>query len=334
MYYLLGLSLALAALFAFHAAASAAAAGLWCLVRRRTGGWTAAGRAQLIFALRALPALLSLAVVSALVLPAYLAYEPRHSHERIGIELGSLVALSAFGLALALRRGLGSWLATRRLVRGWLRYAEPVRFEGACIPAYRIEHPFPVVALVGALNPRLFVAARVLDALTPTELRAAVAHECGHLSARDNLKRALVRACRDALPLVPAGRALDRAWAEEAERAADEYAARSGGRAALDLASALVKIARLAPAGARPAAYASSFIIDEDDTGVAPRVRRLARLASSGVAQPPCDRGRRLTRLLWLGASACFAALALASSQDQVLLAAHRLIEQSVRLLR
>jgi Zn-dependent protease with chaperone function len=334
MYYLLGLSLALAALLAFNAAASGAAALLWRIVRSRAAAWPAPARAQVLFALRVLPFAFSAALVCALVLPAYFEHEPRHGGEHVGAGLAALVVLSASGLALAARRGLASWLATRRLVRDWLFAARPVRLDGAPVTAFRIEHPFPVIALVGALRPRLFIAAQVLDALTPAELRAAVAHECGHLAARDNLKRALTRACRDALSPLPFGRALDRAWAEEAERAADEFAAGERPRVALDLASALVKIARLAPAGARPAVYASSFIIDEADANVAERVRRLARLASHGAASAPPARGPRPASLLWLGASACLAALIFASTHERVLLAAHELIEQSVRLLR
>src|SRR5919202_1119057 len=106
---------------------------------------------------------------------------------------------------------------------------------------------------VGTLRPRLFIAQQLFAALTEAELRAALAHECGHLATRDNLKRAVLRACRDVLTIVPAGRTLDRAWDESTEAAADEHAARDGGAAAaLDLAAALVKIARLAPPGMRP----------------------------------------------------------------------------------
>jgi len=80
-----------------------------------------------------------------------------------------------------------------------------------------------VIAVVGSIRPRLFVAGQVLDSLTDEEMLAAIAHECGHLAA-DNFKRVLLRACRDMLTIVPCGRSLDRAWAENAEAAADESA--------------------------------------------------------------------------------------------------------------
>src|SRR6185295_18024879 len=115
--------------------------------------------------------------------------------------------------------------ATSRLTADWLRKAVPIKIEGVAITTYRIDHAFPVIAIVGVLRPRLFVASQVLSLLTPDELAAAVAHENGHLAARDNLKRGLMRACRAALLIIPTGRFLDRAWSEAAEEAADENAA-------------------------------------------------------------------------------------------------------------
>ncbi|MFN2578570.1 MAG: M48 family metalloprotease, partial [Pyrinomonadaceae bacterium] len=111
---------------------------------------------------------------------------------------------------------------TNQLTRKWLSQSERIDLPGIQIPALRITHPFPIIAIVGTFRPRLFIAREVLLSLNQEELAAAIAHECGHLSARDNLKRTLLRICRDTLLLVPFGRAVDRAWAECAESAADE----------------------------------------------------------------------------------------------------------------
>ena len=90
-----------------------------------------------------------------------------------------------------------------------------------------------------------------------------------------------MRACRDVLVMIPSGRLLDRAWLEASEAAADEYAAGRGRRVALDLASALVKIARLIPAGMKPAMPAGAFLVSaqEEVSGIKARVRRLMQLA-------------------------------------------------------
>ena len=54
-----------------------------------------------------------------------------------------------------------------------------------------------------------------------------------------------------ALLIIPCGRSLDRAWSEASESAADEHAAQTEFAVALNLASALVRIARMIPAGQR-----------------------------------------------------------------------------------
>jgi Zn-dependent protease with chaperone function len=252
------------------------------------------------------------------------------------LKLGALAAISAAGLLLAAWRGLAAWLATRRLIRDWLRNAGPIALENVSIPAYRLQHQFPVIAVVGAFRPRLFVADSLLDSLNSEELAAAIAHECGHLLSRDNLKRALLRICRDALTIVPCGRILDRDWAEAAEAAADEHAARRGGPVALDLAAALVKIARLIPPGARPTIPASALLIGENAGGIAYRVTKLMEMASA--SDPAKSRASAITGALWLsfGLSVAATTLLMAFHPDwhDWLAAIHRLTETVVSTLQ
>lgn len=337
MYNLLGLCLALAALLTANALAALVAAGVWRgWLAGRTRAWSAVARAQLLFALRVAPGALALLFVAAFVVPAYLRYEPEGTPEAVSLKLAALAALSILGLALALWRGLAAWLTTRRLVADWLRHAEPVALPGVSLPAYRVAHRFPVIAVVGALRPRLFVAQQLFDALSERELCAALAHECGHLAARDNLKRAVLRACRDVLTIVPAGRTLDRAWNESAEAAADEHAARGGDAgAALDLAAALVKIARLVPPGARPAMPAGAFLIGAAGGGdsLAWRVRRLTQLAAGNTAGLRADTGA-LGAWFWAGSCALALAAALVAADTRVLAAMHTALEYAVNALR
>jgi hypothetical protein len=194
--------------------------------------------------------------------------------------------------------------------------------------------PFPVIAVAGTLRPRLFVAEKICAALSDAELRAALAHECGHLAAHDNLKRALLRACRDVLSIVPVGRALDRAWAESTEVAADEHAARTGGPwAALDLAAALIKIARLVPAGTRPAMPVGAYLLEAPDEGhIARRVRRLTQLATDGVVASPYPLMRNLC--LWTGVGTTFVLLMLGATDARALTVMHTMLEQLVGALR
>ena len=154
------------------------------------------------------------------------------------------------------------------------------------------------MALVGIVRPRLFVAAQVVEALTPVELQAVLAHETGHLEARDNLKRMALRF----LPTLGWRRlaaSLEERWEAAAEAEADR---RTGPDSALDLASALLKVARLAPPGARLGAPVAAFHSGE---GVAGRVQALLQSPSA----PPPSRSTARARLgaLILGAGVALA---------------------------
>jgi hypothetical protein len=98
-----------------------------------------------------------------------------------------------------LRRSVGDFRATRRLRRLWEQEGRALPLPGSPAPAYAIRHPFPVVSVVGVLRPRLYVAEQVLERLSPSELRAVVAHEAGHLASLDNLKRLAAPGAGDAL---------------------------------------------------------------------------------------------------------------------------------------
>jgi Zn-dependent protease with chaperone function len=334
MFELLGLSLLLAALLTFNSIASLVIAGLWRLAGRATNNWTAAARARLLFSLRVLPAILAFLTVALLLAPSYLAYEPRHAAESVSIKLALLAFFSAAGIAVSIYRGIATNRATRNLTSDWLRQGKPIRIPGIEIKSYEIQHAFPLIGIVGFLRPRLFIASQVLELLTPEEITAAVAHENGHLTARDNLKRGLLQACRDALLIIPCGRLLDRSWSDASEEAADENAARQGNGVALDLASALVKIARIIPLGARPTMPAGVFLLgDEETKGIKSRVRRLIALATSECGT--ASRHDVLTSLcVWGPASMLLVAFVVAATNPFLLSRVHYLIEHAVFVLR
>jgi Zn-dependent protease with chaperone function len=333
MFLLLGIAILLASLLTVNSLASLALASAWRVVEGFSIGWSAEARAGILFLLRIAPAALSMFLVVLFLTPAYLVYEPRATPETVSLKLAALAVISLVGIGLAVFRGLAAWRATRRLTADWKARGKPVRIDGVCVSAYLIEHTFPIIAIVGALRPRLFIARRVLAALTPDEIVAALAHESGHLAKRDNLKRGLLRACRDSLLIIPCGRSLDSAWAEASECAADEYAAREGRERALDLASALVKIARMVPGGARPTMPAGAFLLgDESSTGVKWRVRRLVQLASSET-RPQLQQGLFKSILFWASAASFVVLITVVANTPLVLLTVHSLIERAVLFL-
>ncbi len=281
MYYFLGISLLLAFLFALNILLSAAAAVLWRVIENFVQNWSARNRVRVIFSLRVFPTLFAFVFVFALLIPSYLLFEIHSPSENVTAKIIFPALFSIIGIGVAFYRIFGTFWRTHRLVKNWIKLSEPVQIENVSLPVYRIRHPFPVIAVVGAFRTKMFIAEQVFSSLDEKELAAAVFHECGHLTARDNFKQILLRICRDLL-VFPFGKTLDRAWAENAEAAADEYAAQTGGNpAALNLAAALVKIARIVPENATPAMPLGAFLIEKQNADVTWRVRRLIKLAES-----------------------------------------------------
>lgn len=333
MYELLGICLVLAALLTINAFASLAVAAGWRLFKRPARNFSARSRAEILFLMRVSPPALAIIAVVAFLVPSFLTHEPYSTAEVVSGKLAALAIVSAAGVGFALWRGVRSWLATRALLQKWLATADQIESLGIDIPTFRLPHPFPIIAVVGTITPRLFIAEHVLRTLSEEELSAAIAHECGHLAARDNLKRSLLRVCRDALMIVPCGRALDRAWAETAESAADEHAAQESPAKALELASALVKIAKMIPNGTCAALPVAAFLVGNEETqGVKARIARLLEIASSQhQRRVPNSGSARILAALSLSLFVMVGAMV--AGNAQILLTVHSLIEHAVRLL-
>lgn len=283
MYTFLGITLGLALLLTINATATMVAAGFGRVCKPLLRKCSARTRAEILFVMRIGPPVLAIVAIGAFMIPSYLLYEPHKTDESVSWKLGLLATLSAIGVGLAISRGIRTWLATRSLLNDWLANSTRIELEAINVPTFVLQHSFPIIAVVGAIRPRLFIADHVLESLSAEELAAAVAHECGHLAARDNFKRSVMRVSRAALLLIPCGRSLDRAWSEASESAADEHAAQQSSLVALNLASALVRIARMIPMGQRPVipAAVSAFLSSDDSPGVKVRVRRLVELAAT-----------------------------------------------------
>ena len=129
-----------------------------------------------------------------------------------------------------------------------------------------------MVALVGVFAPKLIASRTVVDACTRRRDRGIVAHERGHLDARDNLKRWIMASLPDVLRWTPIHREIVDAWHHAAEDAADDAATGGEAVARAELAALLLKIVRLAPAPAWNAAVVSPFV---EHHGLERRVRRL-----------------------------------------------------------
>ena len=315
-FYFLGACVCLATFGAVTLATSEALRLLWPLAKARVARLDARPRARCLLLLRVLPAGLGLLATASVSLPAYLRFEPRGTHETAG---ALLVAFAVAGLSLAsvsAGRLLRAAAATRRLRREWTRSASAVAVPGVAFPVYRLDGTLPVVALTGCRRPTLFIAGAVLDGCAPRLVSAIAAHETGHQRAADNLQRLLWTATAEPIAFSRAGREMAAAWETATEEAADDDAL-SSGTPAIDLAEALLSVARLAPASSWPAVPAAAFYRGER------LERRVRRLLSSGVTRSVRAPGRSFALILILAVLWLITAEALHHPM-------HRLVERAV----
>jgi Zn-dependent protease with chaperone function len=125
--------------------------------------------------------------------------------------------------------------------------------------------------VVGIRRPRLYIARQVLAACDQGEVEAMIAHEKAHVSARDNLTRLLFLCALPMRGLSRVAAEIETSWTKATEEAADDLACRDE-RSALALASALLKVSRLAAGQRAPLLHASAIL---SGAVIEHRVRRL-----------------------------------------------------------
>jgi hypothetical protein len=225
-------------------------------------------------------------------LPSFLIHEPRDAVETAG----GLMALGAIAgflvVASGAIRGIGAFLRTRSAVRTWLEGARAIGVSGWPGRAYLVEAPFTGACAVGLLRPRLLIGRSTLEVCTPAELAAIVAHEQAHVMRRDNARRLILHCLGDLVSATRVGPAIERAWIARAEEEADLETLRGQTTSGVDLASALIKVARMRLLPLEHRLAMSSF------GASGPIERRIRALLGEGP-RAPRRRGREW-RCFWL----------------------------------
>lgn len=304
--------LAVLVLAAF-ATASLATSALVPWVARRVTQARPRSIATALTTVRLLPAAAGL-VVSAIAGASFLIFEERGRIETTGVLLQVLAVLALLFTAAFAGRWYLITRQTRRLIARWLPNARPIALGAARVPAFAVASEFPIIGVIGVVRPRLIIAQSVLDACTPEELEAILAHEQAHIERRDNLWRALLMAAPDVLTWLPISGRLQSAWHAATEEAADDCAGRLGQLGRPLLAQALVKVARLAVARPEPGDLPATALYRGDD--IERRVRRLLM---------PVGADARPHRALRVVLTLAFTALAVASLET-----VHLILEAAV----
>jgi len=236
-----------------------------------------------LLALRLLPVAGALLFAVTVVLPAFLSYEPHRDREAIGPLLLILAAFALFTLGHGIWRGWSAWTTARSLLQIYGPAKRCVVENGCRVKVVDIAEP--IIGVIGGWRPQVVTAECVISACSRDEFRQVVAHEAAHVCARDNLKLLLLIACPDVLAWTALGALLTERWRTEAEFAADQRATGDDPRKRVELASALIKVARLFDSDPR-ARHTLTMSIALDD--VENRVRQLlgpARVTSATITK-------------------------------------------------
>lgn len=232
-----------------------------------------------LLTLRLLPSIGAALVVLTVVCPAFLLYEPREEAEHVGMVVVAASGVGIFMIAGGFLRGWRAWARGRALL---LSGKQLGRWRNAgSWPVLVLDIAYPIVAVIGTWKPSIVASSSVVAACDSEEFHQIVAHEAAHVATHDNLKLLCVLASPDLIGWTPLGDAIVNRWRLAAEYAADERAAGAERDRRVELASALLKVARLTVGGAhRPRMLGMSVAVDD----VEGRVRRLLQPAQTNPA--------------------------------------------------
>jgi hypothetical protein len=142
------------------------------------------------------------------------------------------------------------------------------------------RRPKGLACTVGLLRPRVVVDREVAAALDESELRAVLEHERAHARHRDPMRIWLAQVATDLQWPLPGAATRWLAWRRELELRRDDDARASGVDGA-DLASAIVKVARLS----RGRAAMGAALVDGPELET-----RIARLLGPATRRPSTSR--------------------------------------------
>jgi Peptidase family M48 len=244
-YWLRLLFVCFASFFLIHGAVAAAVRASQARVLRLADRLAPGRAARLLLCLRLLPAGVATALVAAVCAPSYVRFEPDAGGERVGLVCLGLALLGVLVWIVALASGLHSAVRSMRFTRACRRSGRVVRFSAEVSELLVVRARRPFLVQCGILHPDFVISERLLTDFSGAELDAALAHERAHWLSRDNLKRLVLRFVPAMIPFSGRLAAIERSWAKFAERAADDVVSAQGPAAALCLASALVRLARM-----------------------------------------------------------------------------------------
>ena len=250
---------------------------------------SAGKRADAILFARSFPLGLAALLAVFVFLPAWLIQEPADTGETVSYALALGSALSLLPIFMGVRRGVRIFLKTRERLLHWRGRGRNTAFVHAPYEVLEVKGAELALCVGGYLKPTIYASTEVMNTLEPGEFEAALAHEVSHAATHDPLRLLWMGACPDFLQFLGLDERWRHAFSTACEFAADEGAIRGDREVALDLASALLKVARLQTLPSLRAdtladvAVSSAFSSRAD---LEARVRALAEPAEGEAASP------------------------------------------------
>jgi beta-lactamase regulating signal transducer with metallopeptidase domain len=279
MYALRGVAVSFSVFFILYGVISIAASifwhNVWSYGRKHSAGYCS----NLLFVFRITPFIVALVATLSFAVPSFLLFEPRATEESVGAPVVALACCGIVTLLFGIWNAVNALLQASRTTARWSKdtfgTCSPAIHSVAPITIIRVSAAAPPLAASGILWPRVWLSRAAESVLSERELHSALRHEVFHVQRRDNLRKLLFR-----LAAFPGMTALESAWREISEMAADD-AAVSNASEALDLAAALIKLSRLSPL--QPAAELTTALVQRPAESVNARIERL--LAWNGQPQ-------------------------------------------------
>jgi Zn-dependent protease with chaperone function len=308
-------AVALAIFVLTYSLLSLAVATGWKFSRKLWQESSASRAANFLFALRLLPLAGALAVTSIYAVPSFLILEPSQVEEPLGPALAVLAVAGLIWLSIAIFRAVAAQTKISQVLAKWVADVEAIDHRTS-VPVLRLSSDDPVLTVAGIRTPKVLVSGAAVANLTADELEAALRHEMAHVRHRDNLKKLLLR-----FASCPAMGALETAWAELSEMAADD-AAISDASEALDLASALIKLSRFACT--QPSHALASSLLPATSPSLTARLKRLFDWTGSEIPKRSAHRA-------WTGEGVLAVLLCTALTYGPMLTGMHAITEWLVR---
>ena len=280
----------------------------------RLGRLAVSRRSDAILLLRSAPVVLAAALTLLVFLPSWWIHEPAETGETASALLLGLALLAALPLLRGLYRGAQMFVRTRERLVTWRGRGRNTPQAGTSFEVLEVRSEDLALCVGGYLRPTIYASADVVRSLEPEEFKAALAHEASHARRRDPLRLLWLGSCPDFLQLLGLDRAWRGAFARACEFAADAGASRGNPEAALDLASALLKVARLRAFPAIGADALADVAVSPAFTSRADLQARVEALANP--APEPKAPGLGLRPWMWAAAILVLCAAGVAASEQ------------------